>query len=56
VEFPRRPRLEIFAESNTTFFVKGEEMQLTFVRDASGAVTQMILAQIGSQIKGKKVK
>jgi CubicO group peptidase (beta-lactamase class C family) len=57
VRFPGgAPPMEIFAESNTTFFVKGEEIQLTFVKDASGAVTQMILDQIGSQSKGKKVK
>ena len=48
--------MEIFAESNTTFFVKGEEIQITFVRDASGAVTHLLLDQVGSQLKGPKVK
>jgi CubicO group peptidase (beta-lactamase class C family) len=57
VEFPGgRPRMEIFAESNTTFFVKGEEIQITFVKDASGAVTHLILDQIGSQLKAPKIK
>jgi D-alanyl-D-alanine-carboxypeptidase/D-alanyl-D-alanine-endopeptidase len=57
VKFPGgSPPMEIFAESNTTFFVKGEEIQITFVRDASGAVTHLILDQVGSQLKGPKIK
>jgi len=57
VKFPGgSPPMEIFAESDTTFFVKGEEIQFTFVRDASGAVTHLLLDQVGSQLKAPKVK
>ena len=57
VKFPGgSPPMEIFAESNTTFFAKGEEILITFVRDASGAVTHLILDQIGSQLKAPKIK
>lgn len=57
VKFPgSSPRMEILAESDTTFFVKGEEMQITFVRDASGAVTHLLLDQIGAQLEATKVK
>jgi CubicO group peptidase (beta-lactamase class C family) len=57
VNFPGgSPPREIFAESNTTFFVKSEEIQITFVRDASGAVTHLILDEIGAQLKGPKIK
>ncbi|HTG31555.1 MAG TPA: serine hydrolase [Thermoanaerobaculia bacterium] len=56
MDFPSGRRMELLAESNTAFFVKGEEIQITFVRDASGAVTHLLLDQIGSQLKGPKVK
>ena len=57
IKFPgSSPPMEIFAESNTMFFIKGEEIQITFVRDASGAVTHLLLDQVGSQTKSPKVK
>ena len=56
MDFPSGRRMELLPESNTTFFVKGEEMQITFVKDANGTVTHLLLDQIGSQLKGPKVK
>jgi hypothetical protein len=36
------PRIEIFPESEGEFFTKGYKSGVTFVRDASGAVTQLV--------------
>ncbi len=40
-------RAPIFAESETKFFYRGVDAQLTFTKDASGAVTGLILHQDG---------
>ena len=49
-------RAELFAESETAFFVKIADIQLTFVKDASGKVTHAVLRQSGSEREMKKVK
>jgi CubicO group peptidase (beta-lactamase class C family) len=50
-----QPRAEIFPESEAEFFLKAVEAQLTFVKDATGKVTQLILHQGGDQ-EAKKIK
>ena len=47
--------LEIFPESETKFFLKAVEAKITFVKDASGAVTHLILHQGGDR-QAKKIK
>jgi len=37
-------------------FLKGGEARFTFVKDASGTVTHLILHQMGSDTEVKKVK
>jgi CubicO group peptidase (beta-lactamase class C family) len=49
-------KVEIFPSSSTEFFLKVVNAQITFVKDASGAVTQLILHQGGRDIPGKKIK
>ena len=49
-------RAEILAESETTFFLKGGEARFTFVKDASGKVTHLILHQGGFDTEVKKIK
>ena len=49
-------KVEIFPSSPTEFFLKVVDAQITFVKDASGAVTQLVLHQGGRDIPGKKVK
>ena len=44
-----QPRFELFAESETKFFAKVTEIQVTFVRAASGDVTELILHQGGDR-------
>jgi Beta-lactamase class C and other penicillin binding proteins len=50
-----QPRVEMFSESDTKFFLKVVDAQLTFVKDATGKVTQLILHQNGDH-EAKKIK
>jgi CubicO group peptidase (beta-lactamase class C family) len=49
-------RAEFFAESETAFFLKVVDAQLTFVKDAGGAVTHLVLDQGGTTREAKKIK
>lgn len=49
-------RAQLFAESEKTFFLKDVDAALTFVKDASGAVTHAVLTQSGNDIEAKKIK
>jgi hypothetical protein len=55
VDIPRNSRSELFAESESKFFLKVRQMQMTFVR-AGGQVTQMELLQGGETYRAKKIK
>jgi CubicO group peptidase (beta-lactamase class C family) len=48
--------LEIFPESETEFFYKAVDAQITFVKDAQGKVTALILHQNGQHPAAMKVK
>jgi hypothetical protein len=48
-------KFEVFPESETDFFYKVVDAQLTFVKDSTGAVTQLILHQNGRDLKLGKV-
>jgi len=47
---------EVFAESETKFFLKAVDAQVEFIMDTSGAVTGIVLNQNGRQLPGKKIK
>jgi CubicO group peptidase (beta-lactamase class C family) len=49
-------KLEIFAESETRFFLKVIDAQLQFTRDANGNVTQLTLFQGGREMPAKKIR
>jgi serine-type D-Ala-D-Ala carboxypeptidase/endopeptidase len=49
-----QPKLEIFAESATSFFLKEVDAQLEFQKDAAGAVTGLVLHQGGRDTPGKR--
>jgi CubicO group peptidase (beta-lactamase class C family) len=51
-----QPSFEIFAETETKFFLKVVEAQVEFTKDATGKVTSMTLFQNGAQIPGAKIK
>jgi hypothetical protein len=49
-------KLRLWPETETDFFVKPIDVQFTFVRDARGTVTGVVLHQAGQNIPGDKVK
>jgi len=51
----RQPKIEIFPESKTEFFLKVVDAQITFVSDSSGHVTGLILHQAGMDHRGKRL-
>lgn len=51
-----QPKLELFPESETRFFATAVSVELTFVKDASGQVTHLILRQGGQDTTAKKIK
>jgi CubicO group peptidase (beta-lactamase class C family) len=51
-----QPKFEVFAESETKFFLKVVDAQVEFVADPDGKVNKMILYQRGQKIEGKRIK
>jgi hypothetical protein len=47
---------ELFASSETEFFLKVVDAHLTFVRNEQGQVTQLILHQGGRDMPAKKIR
>ena len=51
----RRPAAELFPESETEFFLKGRDAQITFMRDRKGQVTHALLRINGAPIRARRV-
>ncbi len=51
-----QPEAEIYPESEIKFFLKVVDVQMTFIKDDEGKVTQLILHQGGKDQAAKKVK
>ena len=51
-----QPRVEMFPRSETEFFFKIVNAQITFVKDNDGNITSLILKQAGMTITGKKTE
>ena len=49
-------KVELFAETETEFFVKVTNAQVTFVKDSAGRVTQVVIHQGGLDERGPKIK
>jgi hypothetical protein len=49
-----QPKFELFAESETKFFLKVVEAQVEFFTDSSGAVTHLLIRQSGQETKAAK--
>ncbi len=49
-------KVEIFPTSDSEFFLKAVNAQISFICDASGNVEKLILHQGGRDIPGSKVK
>ena len=50
------PNVEMFAESETEFFLKGADVQVIFTLDAAGRVTGMTLRRAGREVTARKTK
>ena len=50
-----QPQVELFPESETRFFLKVVDAQIEFVREASGAVTQVMLYQGGQELAANRL-
>jgi serine-type D-Ala-D-Ala carboxypeptidase/endopeptidase len=48
VQATNQPRFEIFPESNTDYFLKAVDAQITFITDSSGRATELVLHQNGA--------
>jgi hypothetical protein len=51
-----QPKLELFPESPSKFFVKEADIQIEFVVDGSGKATSLVFYQAGQRLPAKKVK
>jgi hypothetical protein len=49
-------KVPIYAESETQFFLKVVDAQITFSRDGSGRVTRLVLHQNGRDTPGEKIR
>lgn len=50
-----QPKVPVFAESDTAFFLKVVDAQVTFVRDSTGTVTGLVLHQNGQHVPGRRL-
>ena len=55
VQATGQQRIPVYPESENRFFLKVVEAQLSFVRDSTGKVTQIILHQNGRDQRGKRL-
>jgi CubicO group peptidase (beta-lactamase class C family) len=51
-----RDKVEMFAESDSKYFVQLDETTFTFFRDASGNVTELVVQPQGQEVRFKKIK
>ena len=50
-----QPKVGLFAESETKFFLKVVDAQIEFLKDSTGAVTHLILHQGGQDQKAPRI-
>lgn len=55
-QVPGQPAFEILPEGDRDFFVKAYDSQLSFVTDASGRTTEMIVHEDGENIHAKRIQ
>ncbi len=51
-----QPRFEIFAESETEYFLKVVDARITFVKDENGSYSKLILHQNGRDMPAERIK
>ena len=55
-EGPGQPKAELFAASETQFFLKTADADITFVKDEQGKVTHLTLRLFGQEFHAEKLK
>ncbi|MBD0325236.1 MAG: CocE/NonD family hydrolase, partial [Pyrinomonadaceae bacterium] len=55
-EAPGQPKLELFPESETKFFLKVANLQIIFIKDKDGQTSGLILRQNAQDLTAKKIK
>jgi hypothetical protein len=50
------PEKEVFAKSETEFFVKGVDVQITFIKGSSGKADKLIFHNYGIDVNAMRVK
>ena len=56
IQVTDQPKVEMFPESETDFFLKVVDATLTFVKDDKGKVTHLVIHQGGRDIKAKRLE
>lgn len=56
VQLTDQGSFEVFADSNTTFFWKVVDAQITFETDAAGKATGVVLHQMGRDLKARRLE
>jgi serine-type D-Ala-D-Ala carboxypeptidase/endopeptidase len=51
-----QPKFQLFGETQSEFFLKAVDAQISFVKDDKGRIGQLILHQGGQQLPAKKIK
>jgi serine-type D-Ala-D-Ala carboxypeptidase/endopeptidase len=51
-----QPKVELFAETPTQFFLTIVKAKITFIKDAQGQTDRLILDQNGQQLPGQRIK
>ena len=51
-----QPKAELFAETETKFYLKAVDAQITFIQDNRGEVTGMVVYQGGFRVSAPKIK
>ena len=53
---PAQPKAEMLPESSTTFFLKEADASFTFIRDAKGQVSEVIIRRGARDYKAKRIR
>jgi hypothetical protein len=56
VQATGQPRFPVFGESDSTFFLRVVDAQISFERDTTGTVKGLVLRQNGQVIPGRKIR
>ncbi|MFA7359396.1 MAG: serine hydrolase [Candidatus Kapaibacterium sp.] len=56
LQAPEQEKLEMFADTETKFFLKVNDAQLEFIKDDSGKISKVIMNQGGRQADAKRIK